>query len=48
MTAPPRFLLVALVSGLAGPFLRRRTLWGLFVLAWGLFYAWYFASMAGA
>lgn len=47
----PRFLLVGLVAGLAGPYLRRRlrarTLWLLFALAWTAFYAWYFAAMSG-
>jgi hypothetical protein len=46
----PRFLLVGLVAGLIGPYLRRRlgprTLWLLFGLAWTVFYAWYFAAMA--
>jgi membrane protein YqaA with SNARE-associated domain len=47
----PRFLLVAWVSGMAGPYLRRRlrgrVLWLVFGLAWAVFYAWYFAAMGG-
>lgn len=47
----PRFLLVALVAGLAGPHLRRRLppglLWPLFAGCWIAFYAAYFVAMAG-
>ena len=46
----PRFLLVAWLSSLAGPYLRRRLpgrrLWLVFSLAWAVFYAWYFAAMS--
>ncbi len=47
----PRFALVALVSGMAGPRLRQwlgpRRIWLVFALAWTAFYAWYFAAMRG-
>lgn len=47
----PRFALVAIVSGLVGPWLRKRfaprLIWGVFGLAWVLFYAAYFAALAG-
>ncbi|MBO9517574.1 MAG: hypothetical protein J7493_05865 [Porphyrobacter sp.] len=46
----PRFMLVALAGGLAGPTLRRwlpgRWLWIVFGLAWAAFYVWYFSTMA--
>lgn len=46
----PRFVLLALLGSLIGPSLRRRlrphVLWLLFVLAWTVFYAGYFALMA--
>jgi hypothetical protein len=44
----PRFLLVGAVFGLAAPRLRRllgKRLWAVFVVAWALFYAWYWWSM---
>jgi membrane protein YqaA with SNARE-associated domain len=43
----PRFALVAIAGSIIGPPLRRRlrprVLWGLFVLAWAAFYAWYWS-----
>lgn len=46
----PRFLLIALVSGLAGPHLRRHLppglLWPIFAGCWAAFYAAYFIAMA--
>lgn len=43
----PRFLLIGWLSGLAGPYLRRRLpgrrVWLAFALAWALFYAWYWS-----
>ena len=45
----PRFLLVALVAGWAGPRLRAalpgKRLWVAFVIAWALFYAFYFSRV---
>lgn len=45
----PRFLLVALVSGWAGPRLTARfgarPIWAAFVLAWAIFYAFYWSMM---
>lgn len=46
----PRFVLLALLGSLIGPPLRRRlqprVLWALFMVAWAVFYAGYFALMA--
>ena len=46
----PRFLLAALVAGIAGPHLRRhlspQVLWPLFIGCWAVFYAAYFLSLA--
>jgi membrane protein YqaA with SNARE-associated domain len=46
----PRFALIALVSGVIGPPLRKRigarAVWILFAVGWTTFYAWYFAAMA--
>lgn len=45
----PRFLLVAVVAGWAGPRLTARfgvrTVWTGFALAWAAFYAWYWTAM---
>ena len=45
----PRFVLVALVSGLIGPRLvarfGARAVWVAFALAWATFYAWYWSAM---
>ena len=45
----PRFILVALVSGWAGPRLvarfGARAVWAGFALAWAAFYAWYWSAM---
>jgi hypothetical protein len=47
----PRFAIIAFVAGFAGPAMRRRMpprlLWLVFVVAWTLFYAAYFAAHPG-